>query len=88
MVNFTEGRTDQIDYVRPFKSLSPICSPKKVQFKLEVRKTEFKPSGLPSETADAIETPIAFNPYWLNTTSIIAAIELLGRPMTLDKLRR
>ena len=55
---------------------------------LEVSRTEFNPSGLPSEPAGAIETPIVFNPDWLNTTSIIAAMELLGRPMTLDELRR
>ena len=88
LANFTKCRTNQIDYIKPFISLSPICSPNQVQIKPEVRKTEFNPSGLRSEPVDAIETHIVFNPDWLNTISIIAAKELLGRPMTLDDRRR
>ena len=50
--------------------------------------SEFYPSGLPSESVEATTTPIVYDPDWLNNPSIISAIELLGRPMTLDELRR
>ena len=82
-----EGESNQTDYVKPFISLSPVGSPKRVQFKPKVRKTEFHPSGLPSESADAIETGV-FNPNLFNTTLIITAKALLGRPVTLDELTK
>ena len=78
----------------PFLALSPIRSLKKVQFKSvqktedEVQKTEFNPSGLPSEPADVMDRPIVNNPDWLITTFINAAIELLDLSMTLDELRK
>ena len=53
---------------------------KKVKFSPEVC-TQFNPSGLPSETSEPTSSPIVLDPDWLNTTSIISAIELLGRPM-------
>ena len=61
---------------------------KKVKFSPEVCTTQFNPSGLPSETSEPTSSPIVLDPYWLNTTSIISAIELLERPMTLEELRR
>ena len=61
---------------------------KKVKFSPEVRTTQFSPSGLPSESTESTSTPIVLDPDWLNTPSIISAIELLGRPMTLDELKR
>ena len=61
---------------------------KKVKFSPEVCSTQFNPSGLPSETSYSTSAPIALDPDWLNTSSINSAIELLGRPMTLEKLRR
>ena len=61
---------------------------KKVKFSPEVRTTQFHPSGLPFESTESTSTPIVLDPYWLNILSIIFAIELLGRPMTLDELRR
>ena len=61
---------------------------KKVKFGPEVRTTQFHPSGLPSEATESTSTPIVLDPDWLNIHSIISAIELLGRPMTLDELRR
>ena len=61
---------------------------KKVKFSPEVRTTQFDPSGLPSETSSSTSAPIVPDPDWLNTSSIISAIELLGRPMTLEELRR
>ena len=47
--------------------ISPTLSLKKFQFKPEVRKSEFDPSGLPSGSAAVVETPIVNNPDWLNT---------------------
>ena len=88
IVNLSESGSEQTGNVKPSISLSPIGSPKKVQFRSDVHKSEFYPSGLPSEPADAILTPIVFNPDWLNTNSIISAMELLSRPMTLDEVRR
>ena len=88
VVNLTEAGSEPKDKIQLFLLLSPIRSPNKMQFKSEVRKIEFNPSGLPSEPADVIETPIVINPDWLNKTSMIAAMELLGRPMTLDELRK
>ena len=61
---------------------------KKVKFSPEVRTTQFHPSGLPSEATDSSSSPIVLDPDWLNTPTIISAKELLGRPMTLDELRR
>ena len=61
---------------------------KKVKFSPEVRTTQFHPSGLPSESTESTSTPIVLDPDWLNTPLIISAIELLGRPMTLDEMRR
>ena len=61
---------------------------KKVKFSPEVCTTQFNPSGLPSETSYSTSAPIVLDPDWLNTSSIISAIELLGRPMTLEELRR
>ena len=60
----------------------------KVKFSPEVCTTQFNPSGLPSETVLSTSSPILLDPDWLNTPSIISAIELLGRPMTLEELRR
>ena len=88
IVYLMEGESNQTDYVNPFISLSPVGSPKRIQFKPKVRKTEFHPSGLPSEPADAIETPSVFNPNWFNITSIITAKALLGRPLNLDELTK
>ena len=88
IVNLTEGECEQTGYVKPSTSLSSIGSPKRVHFRPEVHKSELHPSGVPSEPADAIMTPIVFNPGWLNTISITSAMELLGQPMTLDELRR
>ena len=61
---------------------------KKVKFSPEVCTTQFNPSGLPSETSEPTSSPIVLDPDWLNTISIISAIELLGRPMMLEELRR
>ena len=61
---------------------------KKVKFSPEVCTTQFNPSGLPSETSYSTSAPIVLDPDWLKTSSIISAIELLGRPMTLEELRR
>ena len=61
---------------------------KKVKFSPEVRTTHFHPSGLPSEATEPTSSLIVLDPDWLNTPSIVSAIELLGRPMTLDELRR
>ena len=61
---------------------------KKVKFSPEVCTTQFNPSGLPSETSYSTSAPIVLDPDWLNTSSIISAIELLGRPMTLEELRK
>ena len=61
---------------------------KKVKFSPEVCTTQFNPSGLPSETSNSTSAPIVLDPDWLNTSSIISAIKLLGRPMTLEELRR
>ena len=67
---------------------SPTLSSKKVQFKSEARKSENDPPGLPTEPAAVVETPIVNNTDWLTTTLILAAMELLGRPMTLEELRK
>ena len=69
-------------------SISNANSRKKVKFSLEVHTTRFHPSGLPSETTESVSNPSVLDPDWLNSPSIISAIELLGRPMTLDELRR
>ena len=61
---------------------------KKVKFSPEVHTTRFHPSGLPSETTESVSNPIVLDPDWLNSPSIISAIELLGWPMTLDEMRR
>ena len=61
---------------------------KKVKFSPEVHTTRFHPSDLPSETTESVSNPIVLDPDWLNFPSIISAIELLGRPMTFDELRR
>ena len=61
---------------------------KKVKFSPEVCTTQFNPSGLPSETSYSTSSPVVLDLDWLNTSSIISAIELLGRPMTLEELRR
>ena len=61
---------------------------KKVKISPEICTTQFHPSGLPSEATESTSKPIVLDPDWLNTPSIISAIELLGRPMTLDELRR
>ena len=61
---------------------------KKVKFSPEVCTTQFNPSGLPSETSFSTSAPLVLDPDWLNTSSIISAIEILGRPMTLEELRR
>ena len=61
---------------------------KKVKFSPEVCTTQFDPSGLPSETPSSTSAHTVPDPDWLNTSSIISAIELLGRPMTLEELRR
>ena len=61
---------------------------KKVKFSPEVCTTQFHPSGLPSEASEPTSSPIVLDPDWLNTPSIISATELLGRPMTLEELRR
>ena len=61
---------------------------KKVKFSPEVCTTQFHPSGLPSEASEPTSSPIVLDPDWLNTPSIISAIELLGRPMTLEELGR
>ena len=72
---------------KPALELSLILSPKKIEFK-SARNTEFDQSDLHSERADVIETPIVNNSDLLNTPSIIAEMELLGRPITLDELRK
>ena len=61
---------------------------KKVKFSPDVCTTQFNPSGLPSETSYSTSAPIVPDPDWLNTSTIISAIELLGRSMTLEELRR
>ena len=61
---------------------------KKVQFSPEVHTNRFHPSGLPSEATESVSNPILLDPDLLNSPSIISAIELLGRPMKLDELRR
>ena len=61
---------------------------KKVKFSPEVCITQFDPSGLPSETSSSTSAHTVPDPDWPNTSSIISAIELLGRPMTLEELRR
>ena len=88
VVNLSEGGSEQSSYTEPSLSLSPIGSSRKVQFRPEVRMSEFHPSGLHSESIEATTTPIVFDPDWLKTPFIISAIELLGRPMTLDELVR
>ena len=80
--------TESIDKKKPAREHSLIFSPQKVEFKSEVRISEFDPSDLPSEPADVKETPIVNNPDLLNTPSIIAEMELLGRSMTLNELRK
>ena len=68
---------------------NPSANPrKKVKFSPEVHTTRFHPSGLPSETTESVSNPIVLDPDWLNSPSIISAMELLGRQMTLDELRR
>ena len=68
---------------------NPSANPrKKVKFSPEVHTTRFHLSGLPSETTESVSNPIVLDPDWLNSPSIISPIELLGRPMTLDELRR
>ena len=88
VVTLSEGGSEQSIYIKPSLSLSPIGSLRKVQFSPEVRMSELHLSGLPSESIEATTTSIVFDPDWLNTPYIISAIELLGRPMTLDELRR
>ena len=88
VVNLSEGRSEQTSYTKPSQLISPIGSPRKVQFRPEVYMSEFHPSGLPSQPVEATTTPIVFDPDWLNTPSIISAIKLLGRTMTLDEFRR
>ena len=88
VVNLSEGGSEQTSYTKPSSLLSPIGSPRKVQFSPEVHKSEYHRSRRPSEPVEATTTPIGFNPYWLNTPSIISTMELLGRPTTLDELRR
>ena len=88
VVNLSEGGSEQTSYTKPSLLLSPIGSPRKVQFRLEVHKSEYHPSRRPSEPVEATTTPIVFIPDWLNTPSIISAMELLGRLMTLNELRR
>ena len=61
---------------------------KKVKFSPEVHTTRFHPSGLPIEATESVSNPIVLDLDWLNSPSIISAMELLGRPMTLDELRR
>ena len=61
---------------------------KKVKFSPEVCTTQFIPSGLPSETSYSTSAPIVLDPDWLNTSSIISALEHLGRPMMLEESRR
>ena len=61
---------------------------KKVKFRVEICTTQFHPSGLPSEASEPTSLRIVLDPDWLNTPSIISAMELLGRPMTLEELRR
>ena len=61
---------------------------KKVKFSPDVCSAQFNPAGLPYETSASTFVPIVPDPDWLNTASIISAIELLGRPMTLEELRR
>ena len=61
---------------------------KKVKFSPEVHTTRFHPSGLPSETTASVSNPIVLDLDWLNSPSIISAKELLGRPMTLEELRK
>ena len=63
-------------------------SSKKVTFSPEVCSTKFHPSGLPSETSEPSSSPLVLDTDWLNTSSIISAMKLLGRPMTLEELRR
>ena len=77
--------TESLDKTKHALELSFILSPKKVEFKSEVRISEFDPSDLPSEPADVIDTPIVNNPDLLNTPSIIAERALLGHPMILDE---
>ena len=87
-VYLSEERPEQSSDVKFLVSPSQSISPRKVQLSPELRTTQFHPSGLPSESIEATSTPTVFDPDWLNTPSIIWAIELLGRPMTLDELRR
>ena len=61
---------------------------KNVKFSPDVCSTRFNPSGLSNEISTPTFIPIVPDPDWLNTSSIISAIELLGRPMTLEELRR
>ena len=82
---------ESFEYPSETKSLvaaNQSTSSKKVTFSPEVRTTKFHSSGLPSETSEPTSSPLVLDPDWLNTSSIISAIELLERPMTLEELRR
>ena len=58
VVNLSERRSEQTSYTKPSLSLSPIGSPRKIQFRPEVHMSEFHPSGLPSEPVEATTIPI------------------------------
>ena len=73
---------------KPSKTDDQKTPEKKVKFSPDVCSTKFNPSGLSYETSTSTFVPIVPDPDWLNTSSIISAIELLGRPMTLEELRR
>ena len=80
-------------FEHPSDTKSPVTAKqstprKKVKFSPDVCTTQFHPSGLLSEASEPTSSPIVLDPEWLNTPSIISAIEPLGRPMTLDELRR
>ena len=73
---------------KPSKTDDQKTPEQKVKFSPDVCSTKFNPSGLSYETSTSTFVPIVPDPDWLNTSSIISAIELLGRPMTLEELRR
>ena len=80
-------------FEHPSDTKSPVTAKqstprKRVKLSPEVCTTQFHPSGLHSEASEPTSSLIVLDPDWLNTPSIISAIELLGRPMTLDELRR
>ena len=73
---------------KPSKTDDQKTPEKKVKFSPDVCSMKFNPSGLSYETSTSTFVPIVPDPDWLNTSSIISAIELLARPMTLEELRR